>query len=98
MHTLSLILLCRCNAVNFARRLECFQCAGGRPSNPTRVAPDGEGPTGVLRVSGLEPGVGEEDLHAVMQAHGAVTEVRMIRDKYTGEVAWRNAESRFACM
>ena len=39
-----------CTSVNFARRLECFQCMAVRPANPKRVTVDTDGPSPVLKV------------------------------------------------
>lgn len=39
-----------CTSVNFARRLECFQCMALRPTDPKRVIVDSDGPSPVLKV------------------------------------------------
>jgi len=52
----------RCGTVNFARRLECYQCSSSRPKDPQRVNADPDGPSLILKASGLEPQTGEEEL------------------------------------
>lgn len=44
-----------CSSVNFARRLECYNCSSSRPANPRRVAADPTEPSTILKISGLEP-------------------------------------------
>ena len=74
----------RCTSVNFARRLECYQCAAVRPADPLRVASDKDGPSNVLKVSGLEEDASEDMLTRLFSAHAPVAEVRMVRDKFSG--------------
>ncbi|MEW5301957.1 MAG: hypothetical protein WDW36_004780 [Sanguina aurantia] len=74
----------RCNAVNFARRLECYQCSSIRPRDPLRVTVDSEGPSLVLKVSGLEPHVSEEVVYSMVAPHAEARDVRFVRDKFTG--------------
>ncbi|KAK9819581.1 hypothetical protein WJX81_006628 [Elliptochloris bilobata] len=73
-----------CQAVNFSRRLECYQCSTPRPSDPLRITAEPEAPSCVLKVSGLEPHISEEVLEAMAAAVVPVREVRGVRDKFTG--------------
>lgn len=73
-----------CSAVNFARRTECYQCSSVRPRNPRRVNSEPEGPSDILKVSGLEAQLSEEELHQLFSAHVAVKDIRIVRDKFTG--------------
>eukprot|EP00798_Chlamydomonas_sp_ICE-L_P000481 gene480-1887_t len=73
----------RCSAVNFARRLECFQCSSVRPANPQRISAD-EGPSPILKVSGLEDFVTDAWLHNVCSGFANPIDVRLVNDRFTG--------------
>lgn len=48
-------LCAMCSSVNFARRIECYHCSSARTADAKRVAPEPEGPSTILKVSGIEP-------------------------------------------
>ncbi|GAX84949.1 hypothetical protein CEUSTIGMA_g12370.t1 [Chlamydomonas eustigma] len=73
-----------CQSVNFARRLECYQCSAVRPADPQRVHPDADGPSSILKISGLDSNVSEETLLKAFSAQAPVIDVRLVLDKYTG--------------
>eukprot|EP00775_Hariotina_reticulata_P007964 gene7965-8162_t len=74
-----------CTAVNFARRLECYQCYTARPANPQRVTTDLSEPSNILKVSGLEPQTSEEELYTFLAAVVPnILDLRVIKDKFTG--------------
>ncbi|KAK9840504.1 hypothetical protein WJX74_010975 [Apatococcus lobatus] len=73
-----------CQAVNFSRRPECFQCSTPRPSRPRRLQHSSETPSQILKVGGLEPHATEEMLQAAFVGLGGLEDVRIIRDKQTG--------------
>ncbi|GIL99478.1 hypothetical protein Vretimale_4633 [Volvox reticuliferus] len=73
-----------CNAVNFARRIECHKCSTARPNNPQRAAVEAHAPSPILKVSNLEPHITDDDLRSLFLAHVSVKDVRLVLDKYTG--------------
>ncbi|GMH45124.1 hypothetical protein BSKO_13081 [Bryopsis sp. KO-2023] len=72
-----------CGAVNFARRLECYQCCAPRAKDAQRVSSDPDGPSCILKVSGLEQQTSEDSLYQLFAAHVPVKEIRMVLDKFT---------------
>ncbi|KAK9816422.1 hypothetical protein WJX72_000054 [[Myrmecia] bisecta] len=74
-----------CQAVNFARRLECYQCSTRRPANPQRVTADVDAPSPILKVSSIEPQTTEEMLQYLFSVHAPVKDLRMVRDKFTSQ-------------
>jgi RNA recognition motif-containing protein len=56
-----------------------------RPPDPKRVVVDNDGPSPVFKVSGIDEDVTEDVLQRLFSAHAPVVEVRMVRDKYSGE-------------
>ncbi|EIE24714.1 hypothetical protein COCSUDRAFT_41038 [Coccomyxa subellipsoidea C-169] len=74
-----------CQAVNFSRRLECYQCSTIRAPDVKRVTAGPEGPSSVLKVSNIDPHTTEDVLHGLFAKHVPVKEVRLVRDKYIGE-------------
>ncbi|KAJ9526592.1 hypothetical protein QJQ45_017649, partial [Haematococcus lacustris] len=73
-----------CSSVNFARRLECFQCSSARPANPRKVPVDLDGPSPVLKVSCVEANTGEDVLAQLFASVAAVKDIRLVCDRYTG--------------
>jgi len=80
----------KCGAMNFSRRMECFQCNASREGNAQPV--DESGPRGpaaglnndnVVIVRDLSEYVEEDTLRRTFQSYGGLKEVRMVRDKYT---------------
>jgi len=80
----------KCVAMNFSRRMECFQCNASREGNAQPV--DESGPRGpaaglnndnVVIVRDLSEYVEEDTLRRTFQSYGGLKEVRMVRDKYT---------------
>jgi RNA-binding protein 5/10 len=72
-----------CGAINFARRLECYQCCAPRGKDVQRVTNELIGPSNILKVSCLEPHTSENDLHSLFSSLVPVKEVRMVMDKFT---------------
>ncbi|KAK9805991.1 hypothetical protein WJX73_001355 [Symbiochloris irregularis] len=70
--------------INFLRRTQCYQCSTDRPANPQKVTDASDAPSPILRASGLEPSTSEQQLTDLFSRYGALREVRMIQDKFTG--------------
>ncbi|KAI8477118.1 MAG: integral membrane protein DUF106-domain-containing protein [Monoraphidium minutum] len=72
-----------CNAMNFARRHECYHCHTARPAHPRLVDIASNEPSPVLKVSGLELQTGEAELLQLFYSIAPVVDCRIVRDKYT---------------
>jgi len=78
----------KCSAMNFSRRMECFQCSAPREGNARPVEADHKAAGGlknenVVVVRDLSEYVEEETLRRVFASYGSLREVRLVRDSYT---------------
>jgi len=85
-----------CEYVNFARRGQCFQCSAPRSSGAVLVKGDdnvggragtysGGSPNSVLVVRALNTRTTEETIKYSFRSLGAVSDVRLVRDRQSGE-------------
>lgn len=72
-----------CRALNFSRRMLCYQCRAPRTAECYSVEPGA--PSHVLRIANLEPHVTEQDLEYIVKPHAPLKVVRLVRDKFNGE-------------
>eukprot|EP00898_Chlorokybus_atmophyticus_P003668 jgi/Chlat1/4301/Chrsp29S04471 len=74
-----------CGGVNFARRMQCYQCNAARPEH-AQLANSGssEQPSNTLVIRGLDMDVTEDEVNTAFSQYAAIKELRLVRDRRTG--------------